>query len=187
MSLIQLPAEEHQTSAMISMSAHKHTHHRQKTFGQPWSTQPVRPIEVSGINLFMPDIRLCRISVYPDILFIRHNLVAGCDEHYIDTIAIRENRLNQSHQLSTIRWLDTGTYYIISSMECHGVARLYNKRIAPLILSVDRNNVNWRYSKLKLRFKVNHSIFPYFNFNFNFWVFLGFKVEIIFGRFNRFQ
>ena len=74
---------------------------------------------------------------------IRHKIqqiIAGCEEHNIDILAIQEHRLTSTEPINYLRLDDWTLAHTTSSVECHGVAHLYNKRIAPLVIAIDRKS-----------------------------------------------
>ena len=74
---------------------------------------------------------------------IRHKLqqiIAGCEENKIDILAIQEHRLVTQDSISYVNNGDWTLAHTNSSLECHGVAIIYSKRIKPLILGIEHKS-----------------------------------------------
>ena len=64
-------------------------------------------------------------------------IIAGRDGHNIDILAIQEHRLTSTEPINYLRLGDWKLAHTSSPVECHGIAHLYNKSIAPLVIAID--------------------------------------------------
>ena len=93
-----------------------------------------------ALNVATYNVRTLADTIRETDRGIRHKLqqiIAGCEEHNIDILAIQEHRLTSTEPINYQKLGDWTLAHSSSSVESHGVAHLYNKRIAPLILAVD--------------------------------------------------
>lgn len=76
-----------------------------------------------------------------DICHKLQQLIAGCEKHSIDFLAIQEHRLKSTDPVS-FQHHDRGWMlaHTNSSSECHGVAALYSARVAKLVYSVQHKS-----------------------------------------------
>jgi len=93
-----------------------------------------------ALNVATYNVRTLADTIRETDRGIRHKLqqiIAGCEEHNIDILAIQEHRLTSTEPINYQKLGDWTLAHSSSPVESHSVAHLYNKRIAPLTLAVD--------------------------------------------------